>query len=163
MKKTSRILAFLMATLFLCLAFTACGKKDGGDDPFSFVYNDATVKVGDSEEEALKALGNWGSYNVGVSCGGFKGNEYIYYYKGFSVYTTPSANGNVINMIELTSDEVTIPNGLTIGSSRKDVVKTMGSEGTAQGESLVYTNGTIKLTFILRDDSVTNIQYTSAV
>lgn len=163
MKKTSRILAFLMAALFLCLAFTACGKKDGGADPFSFVYNDATVKIGDSEEEALKALGNWASYNLSESCGGFAGKDYIYYYKGFSVYTTPDRNGNIINMIELTSDEVAIPNGLTIGSSRKDVVKAMGSEGTAQGESLVYTNGTVKLTFILRDDSVTNIQYTSAV
>lgn len=158
MKKTYRILAFLMAALLLSLALTACGKKEEKGNPYEFIFNDVTFTVGD-DDSVIKKLGNWRSVNSSEACGGFAGKDYTYYYDGFAVYTTPDQDGNVINMIELTSDAVKLPNGLTIGSTRKEVVKAMGSEGTAQGSGLVYTSGLVKLTFILRDDAVTNIQY----
>ncbi len=163
MNKISHILAFLMAALLLSLAFTACGKKDetNNADPFAFTVGEVSFTAGDTED-VIEKIGDWKSINSSAACGGISGKDYIYYYDGFSVYTTPDSKGNIINMIELTSDKVSIPNGLTIGSSRKDVVDAMGSEGTAQGNGLVYTNGKVKLTFILRDDSVTNIQYTVA-
>ncbi len=179
MKTTFRILAFLMAALLLSLSFTACGDKEeesetdattGGNQmeividnkkAYAFAANGVTFTVGNSAD-ILNRIGSWKSMNSSDACGGFSGKDYIYYYEGFSIYTTPDKSGNVINMIELTSDQAKLPNGLTIGSTRKDVVDAMGSEGTAQGESLVYTSGTVKLTFIMRDDSVTNVQYTLA-
>ena len=47
---------------------------------------------------------------------------------------------------------------MTIGSTKDAVVKAMGN-GTAVGDNLSYEKGDMKLVFIFRDGTVTNIQY----
>ena len=160
MNKTFRILALLLAALALTLCLASCGGgKSNGSDNFTFKSPNGTeVTIGARHDDVIPKLGNYNSVNITDSCGGFSGKDRIYYYNGFRVYTTPSAKGDVVNMIELTDDSVSTPQGLTIGSAKDAVVKAMG-QGTAVGDNLSYEKGNTKLVFIFRDGTVTNIQY----
>ena len=165
MKKTVRILTLLLALLTLTLCFAACGGKSGagaGDgDGDGYVFkspNGAKIAIGARHDDVIPKLGAYVSVNISDSCGGFSGKDRIYFYNGFRVYTTPSAKGDVVIKIELTDDSVATPEGLTIGSTKDDVIKALGN-GTATGGNLTYEAGGMKLVFIIRDGFVTNIQY----
>ena len=162
MNKTLRMLALCLAALTLILCLAACGNRNETDDntnAYTFkTKNGVTIAIGARHDDVIPKLGNYNSVNITDSCGGFSGKDRIYYYNGFRVYTTPSAKGDVINMIELTDDSVSTPEGLTIGSAKDDVTKAMG-KGTAVGDNLSYEKGNMKLVFIFRDGTVTNIQY----
>lgn len=159
MNKTLRILAVLLAALTLTLCLAACGGSSSNANSYVFkAPNGTEIAIGAAHDDVIPKLGDYNSVNVSDSCGGFSGKDRIYYYNGFRVYTTPSAKGEVVNMIELTDDSVETPQGLTIGSTKDAVTKAMGN-GTAVGENLSYEKGDMKLVFIFRDGAVTNIQY----
>ncbi len=160
MNKTLRILAVLLTALTLILCFASCGGgNESSADGYTFKSpNGVTIAIDARHDDIIPKLGAYNSVNITDACGGFSGKDRIYYYNGFRVYTTPSAKGDVVNMIELTDDSVSTPEGLTIGSTKDAVIKTMGN-GTAVGSNLSYEKGNTKLVFIFRDDTVTNIQY----
>ena len=158
MNKKIRIMALLLAMLTLTLCLVACGGSKGADTYIFKAPNGAEVAIGARHDDVIPKLGTYQSYNSTDSCGGFSGKDLIYYYNGFRVYTTPSAKGDVVNMIELTSDAVSTPEGVTIGSTKDAVIAAMG-KGTAVGDNLSYDGGNMKLVFIFRDGTVTNIQY----
>lgn len=159
MNKTLRMLAVLLAALTLTLCFASCGGSKTSDDGYTFkAPNGTEIAIGALHDDVIPKLGDYESVDKTDSCGGFKGQDCTYFYKGFRVYTTPSDKGDVVNMIELTDDSVSTPEGLTIGSSKDAVIKAMGN-GTAVGENLSYEKGNMKLVFIFRDGAVTNVQY----
>ena len=160
MNKTLRFLALLLAALTLTLCFASCGgaNNTSGNGYFFNSPNGIRIEIGARHDDVIPKLGAYSSVNITDSCGGFSGKDRIYYYNGFRVYTTPSERGDVVNMIELTSDAVKTPEGLTIGSNKADVTKALGA-GTAVGDNLSYEKGNMKLVFIFRDGTVTNIQY----
>ena len=160
MNKTLRILALLLAALTLTLCLASCGngnKNNSGSSVFK-APGGTEIAIGARHDDVIPKLGNYNSVNITDSCGGFSGKDRIYYYNGFRVYTTPSERGDVVNKIELTDDSVSTPEGLTIGSTKDAVTKAMGN-GTAVGDNLSYEKGNMKLVFIFRDGTVTNIQY----
>ena len=113
----------------------------------------------DSVEDLLEDLRE-GKVKESVYCPG--GDEesiaYTYPCDGFDVVTQPGGKGQVIGEIEITSEDVETPEGLTIGSSRDDVIEEMG-KGTERGSSLVYKDGSVELKFTFRKDRVTKISY----
>lgn len=158
MNKISRLSAVLLAVLTLILCLASCGGKNSSDS-FAFkAPNGTEIAIGARHDNVIPKLGDYNSVNITDSCGGFSGKDRIYYYDGFRVYTTPDKKGEVVNKIELTDDSVSTPQGLTIGSTKDQVIKAMG-EGTAVGDNLTYEKGNMKLQFIFRDGTVTNIQY----
>lgn len=158
MNKTLRLSAVLLTALTLILCLAACGGNTTSDS-FTFeAPNGTKIAIGALHDDVIPKLGDYNSVNITDSCGGFEGKDRIYYYNGFRVYTTPAKKGEVVNKIELTDDSVSTPQGLTIGSTKDAVVKAMG-EGTAVGDNLTYEKGSMKLQFIFRDGTVTNIQY----
>ncbi len=159
MNKTFRILAVLLAALTLTLCLASCGGGNKNSDSYIFkAPNGVKIAIGARHDDVIPKLGDYNSVNISDSCGGFSGKDRIYYYNGFRVYTTPSAKGDIVNKIELTDDSVSTPEGLTIGSTKDQVTKAMGA-GTAVGSNLSYEQGDMKLVFIFRDGTVTNIQY----
>jgi hypothetical protein len=156
-----RILACLLALLTLTLCAVACGGgKTSKGGALYFKANDIKITIGADAEDTIDKLGKWVSQNSSDSCGGFSGKDYIYAYKGYSVSTTPSKNGQIVCKIELTDDSVKTPQGLYIGMSRKDAEKAMeGFTAESVGDNLVYTQGDVKLQVIFRDGSVAGIVY----
>lgn len=163
-KKSARAICLtlsLMMTLtfaLLCLACSCSGSAEETD--YVFVNQGVTLQAGALVGTTMEKLGDPKDYRESGSCGGIAGLDRVYAYNGFTVYTTPGTEGDVIAKIELTDDSVATPEGLKIGSDKKAVTDALGV-GEAVGSTLVYTGKGVKLTFVLRDDVVTNIQYTS--
>lgn len=156
MKHLKHVL-LLMLVLCLCLPLVAaCG---GGDaKTYSFRYGSATLTPGTPAKDALTALGEPLSFSESGSCGGIPGTDKVYRYTGFTVYTLPGIEGDMVNAIVLTDDSVKTPEGLSIGSTRQDVTDALGI-GEQSGDTLTFVGGSTRLTFSLRDGKVTGIHY----
>ncbi len=153
----SKKLCLLAALLALMCAVCACG-DNRDQEKYVFVSGGVTLEAGAPAGDAIERLGEPIHYAESGSCGGIPGLDKVYAYQGFTVYTTPGTDGDTIAKIELTDDSVKTPEGLTIGSTEQAVTDALGV-GENAGAGLVYTAGNTKLTFVLRDGKVTNIQY----
>ena len=157
-RKTVKASCLVLSLLILLCLTCACG--GGGEEAeYVFVSGSVTLQAGAPVGTAIENLGEPKDYRESGSCGGIPGLDRVYAYDGFTVYTTPGMDGDVIAKIELTDDSVATPEGLKIGSDKQAVTEALGV-GEAVGTTLVYTGKDTKLTFVLRDDVVTNIQYT---
>ncbi len=158
-KAILRSLSLILASLMLVslLSLISCGGSNGGNG-YVFKINSLTLQIGASADVVRTGLGEPLSKNVTAACGGIPGEDIVYTYAGYRVKTTPGKDGDVICMIELTDDSVKTPEGLTIGSTKDQVISAMGT-GEAVGENLVYPKGNMKLQFLIRDGFVTNVQY----
>ena len=153
MKKIITVL-LLFAMLFVLFA---CDGADGGKS-YEFKSGGVTLKIGDADS-VIDALGKPIATDESASCGGIPGVDVVYVFSGFKVYTTPAKSGNVINKIELTDDSVKTPEGIAAGATKDAVIKAMGTPTSETASSLVYAGKGMKLTFIIRNDCVTSIQY----
>ena len=161
MKNTmTRILSLTLAllTILSTLALVSCG--GGSSDGYVFKVGSVTLLAGGSAD-VVANLGTPISCEESASCGGIPGTDKLYVFNGYRVKTTPGHDGDVIAMIELTNDSLKTPEGLTIGSTRDQVTKALGT-GEAMGENLVYKKGNMKLQILFRGDAVINIQYVKA-
>lgn len=154
LRSLSLILASLMLLSLLTLISCGGGESGGG---YVFRVGSLPLQIGTSDSVVNK-LDEPLSKNVTAACGGIPGEDIVYTFNGYRIKTTPGKDGNVICMIELTDDSVKTPEGLTIGSTKDQVISVMG-KGEAVGENLVYAKGNMKLQFLIRDGSVTNVQY----
>jgi hypothetical protein len=162
MKNTVRTLALLLAALTLALCLAAC--SGGSNAPLVFVTPaGVTVTIGEKSEPIINQLGDWVYKNSTDSCGGFSGKDCIYTYKGYTVSTTPSKDGQIICEVMLTDDSVKTPEGLYVGMSRADAEAAMkGFKAESVGENLVYVSGNVKLQVAFRDGAVSGIIYVAA-
>ena len=153
-----RTVAVLLAALTLLLCLASCG---GSQTPTGYTFkapNGTELFIGALHDDVIPKLGNYQYMNSSAACGGFKGEDRIYYYNGFVVKTTPGKKGDFVNHIELTDDSVSTPQGITIGSTKDQVLAAMG-QPTVMGDNLAYEKDNMKLMFLFRDGTVTNIQY----
>lgn len=154
-------LFILTLALFLSLPlFAACGGGSQISQPYSFRHGSATMTPGTLAKDALTSLGSPQSFSESGSCGGIPGTDKVYRYTGFTVYTTPGTEGDVITEIVLNDDSVQTPEGLSIGSTEQTVKDALGI-GQQSGETWVYTSGTTQLIFTMRDGKVAGIRYGS--
>ncbi|MCQ2430200.1 MAG: hypothetical protein MJ192_07715 [Clostridia bacterium] len=158
--KFSRILCALLAMLFV-LSLAACGGNVTSPD-FSFRITgsagEAVLTPGQPVGTSLDGLGTY-EYSESGSCGGIPGNDEVYRFAGFTVYTTPGKKDQLIAKIELTDDTYTTSEGVRVGDSRESVIEKMGT-GEETGDNLVYYGGQTRLTFLFRNDAVVGISYT---
>jgi hypothetical protein len=161
MKKQIKITLSLALALIMALGvITLYGC--GGTPKYVFEVDDETLWPGQSLDKVEDILDDLreGKVKESVYCPG--GDEesiaYTYPCDGFDVVTQPGGKGQVIGEIRITSEDVETPEGLTIGSSRDDVIDEMG-EGKKKGSSLIYTDGNVELKFTFRNDRVIKLSY----
>ncbi|MBE6693953.1 MAG: hypothetical protein E7589_04245 [Ruminococcaceae bacterium] len=158
MKKTVSIFALILALALTLSAFCGCDGGNSGKKTYTFDADGIMLKIG-APASVVNSLGTPIAKDESASCGGIPGVDEVYVFSGFKVYTTPAKDGNVINKIEITDDSVKTPEGVAAGSTRAEVIKAMGEPTSESGASLVYAGNGMKLTFIIRNDTVTSIQY----
>lgn len=92
-----------------------------------------------------------------------EGYDIVYYYSGLEIVTAPSAAGNVVTSITVTSDEIETEEGVTIGSSFESVVAAYGDyDATLSAPDFgryVFRRGSTTISMLLTDDAVTSISY----
>ena len=176
MKRTliTVIAAILMLTMALSL--TACG-SDTKTDPTTapteeqpsgdaiavadttFVYNNISVALDGSIDEAIAALGEPLDVKSELSCHG-EGDDKTYTYDGFVVKSYPK--DGVDRVLEVLISAVGIPTskGIEIGSSLDDVIAAYGTNYNTIAKFYVYNAGSGKtLRFYIEDNTVAQIDY----
>ncbi len=154
MKKLSLIIA---AVLLLGTCLVACDTNAGGE--YSFSYNGHAIRVGDDGNAAAAVLGTYTDYIEEDSCGG-EGPDKTFVYPGFRFDTVMQSGVDRIVKIVLTDDSVKTPQGIKIGDSKSAVIAAYGDGYTETADGgLIYTDGSTKLMFGIRDGVVTAIHY----
>ena len=115
-----------------------------------------------SIREYLNKQGIAHSYIEEDSCGG-EGPDKTFVYPGFRYDTVMQGGVDRIVKIVLTDDSVATPQGIKIGDAKRAVVSAYGDGYTETADGgLVYTDGTTKLMFGIRDGVVTAIHFIKA-
>ena len=156
-----KILIYLLlaATVF---AFASC--KDNQTPPAeegkTYTFTSGTTKIAINAEAApiLASLGEWSDYAESVSCA-FEGLDKIYIYPGFELQTYPMEGKDFVYMIILQDDTVATEKGIRIGAQKDAVTAAYGTPDKETATALTYNGKGMYLQFILRDGTVTSIQY----
>ena len=131
-------------------------------DLAGFVFQSGGVAIGMNQEAApvVAALGGWDNYIETESCA-FQGLDKIYSYAGFDLYTYPKDDVDYVNSIYFTSDAVSTPEGIRIGSSLDEVLAVYGDQYTKEFGVYTYTKDQSTLSFIVTDGIVESVEYTA--
>ncbi len=130
---------------------------------YEFRSNDVSVAISHDAKAVAEKLGEAQSVVESDSCGGGAEPDREYTYAGFKFNSVNENGVNRIVKIVLTDDSVSTPEGISIGSTRDEVIAAYGEDFTENaGGALVYTDGKTKLMFGIKDGEVSAIQYTEA-
>ena len=195
LKKCRRIPALIMSVLVM-IAFSACGETNNegfSADSLCIVYHGETYRVGDKARKLIDALGTPVGTISQTSCHyGENGDEHTYeYYFGtgsfgtvsngdytdtrayadvLRVHTVPLKPGtDYICDIDCYTAEATTDKGITVGSSKEDVIKAYGEKYTDEGEGFIrYYDGeplpdTPSLLFYMPDGRVELFSVSAAI
>ena len=194
-----RKLPALILSVLLWLSFTACNKTESkgfSSDSLCIVYNGTAYKVGDKAQKLLKALGAPANTISQTSCHyGENGDEHTYeYYFGsgsfgavsdgdngdytdfakyadvLRIHTVPLKPGtDYICDIDCYTTKASTDKGITVGSSKEDVMKAYGEKYTDEGEGFIrYYDGeplpdTPSLLFFIPDGKVEFFSVSAAI
>ena len=128
-----RILALCIA-LLLIFAFASCTDKkkdDGANDSaknYYITYNGQKIEVGADAQKVISKLGKYTSED-GEACGTDE-KDVIYTLSGMEIETHVNKDGEVIRKIEILNDSQKTEKGITIGSTRDEVIKAYGKNYT---------------------------------
>ena len=151
-----RFISLALACLML-VCFVGCDKEEVN---YSFKSGDVRLSVNHDADAVIEKLGDHIDLVETPSCGGGEEPDREYTYSGFKINTINENGLNKIVKIVLTDDSVSTPEGISIGSSRDDVVEAYGEDFTENASgTLTYTDGATKLMFGITDGSVSAIHY----
>ena len=153
----------LLALALLLLA--GCGGKEAAVSP-ALTVDGTTFTHESAVDEILTALGEDFTYYEAISCV-YDGMDKTYDYGDVTVYTYPDGDTDQLMEFYCTGGDVSAQ-GITIGSTKDEVVKTFGTGYTEEGSVLSYSlkateaqNTPASLYFELEDETVTAIAITA--
>ena len=153
----------LIALALLLLA--GCGGKEAAVSP-ALTVDGTTFTHESAVDEILTALGEDFTYYEAISCV-YDGMVKTYDYGDVTVYTYPDGDTDQLMELYCTGGDVSAQ-GITIGSTKDEVVNTFGTGYTEEGSVLSYSlkateaqNTPASLYFELEDETVTAIAITA--
>ncbi len=156
-----KILIYLLLAAMV-LSFASC--KDNETPPAeegkTYTFTSGTTKIAINADAApiLASLGQWRDYAESASCA-FEGLDKIYIYPGFELQTYPMGEKDLVYMIILQDDTVATEKGIRIGATKDAVIAAYGTPDGESATALTYNGKGMYLQFILREGTVTSIQY----
>ena len=149
---------FVILVLIIALtSLSSCMMKEMSDDYF-FHAGGVEIVPGVRAEDVLGYLGEHRSLQSSPSCA-FDGEERVYRYSGYDIYTYYENGKEIIERIVLTSDAVSTERGVRVGNSLHDIVEAYGRDYDRVGENIRYDGERCDLQFILRDGVITSIKF----
>ena len=154
------LIYLLLATALLSLV--AC--KDNNTPPeegkkvYTFTSGSTKIAVNAEAAHIVAALGQWRDYAESPSCA-TTGLDKIYIYPGFELQTYPMGEKDFVYMIILQDDTVATEKGIRIGATKDAVTAAYGTPDGESAAALTYNGKGMYLQFILREGTVTSIQY----
>ena len=121
-------------------------------EDFKINLNGNEVQMGIDINTLIPSIGEPDIFSSARSCID-DGEEKQYVYGGYTIYTYPNQNQDIIYLIEFDENAVTDAN-IGIGSTKEDVEKAYGQEYSTMGDYILYNYG---------DLSCISFQYTDGV
>ncbi len=122
-----------------------------------FTYGGSTLTVGEDASGFIGAVPANSSESA-PSCYG-DGNDTNYYYNDFTLYIWDNGTTKMTYGIDITGTGAATAEGITIGSSVKDLVAAYGNGYTEELSDYVYTVGDSNIRFTIAGGMVTYISY----
>ena len=141
-----KIICILMLTVFLitgCASGAASSQNstteadNTQDNECFYVINDAKIVPGTDFAEALDVLGEPVKYTEAASCY-YEGMDKIYSYDGFEITTYPVKDKDFVQDISISADKYKTTEGITVGSTLKDVTDAYGEDYELTGKMYRY-------------------------
>ena len=141
-----RILALVLA-LLLIFALAACSdssdegkdENEGNAKNYYVTYNGQKIEIGADAKALIPTLGEYTSED-GEACGTDE-KDVIYTLSGISIETHVSGDKETVRQVKFLDDSNKTPEGITIGSSRDDVVKAYGNGYTENASGALRYEG----------------------
>lgn len=153
-----KIILLILSLLIAGISLVCCTSKEKADK-YTFKSGAVEIIPGEDSSDIVAALGNANSYDEeDIGCGN---NEVakIYNYSGFQIKTYPDNSKDYIDTVTIKNDSVSTPEGITIGSSREDVIKAYGDNYETRGDGIIYKKDKTTLNIIIRNDTVASLYY----
>ncbi len=123
-----------------------------------FTYRGCPLPMNAEFAPLLDYIGEADSYFEAASCA-FDGLDKTYTYSDIEIITYPDEDVDYISSIRLLSSAASTPEGITIGSSRDEVVAAYGEDCEIIGNEYTYTDGDAHLIIIFEGDAVVSVEY----
>ena len=120
--------------LLLLFTLVACNNNTGDDENtdaptaknYSVTYNGTKIEIGADAKTLLPKLGN-PEGEIGEACGTDE-KDVIYSLSGLEIETHVKGETEIVRQIKITNDLQKTDKGITIGSTKDDVVKAYGKD-----------------------------------
>ena len=159
-----RISALLLA-LTMVLALSACGNDTSttiptppARDMFTFVYKDCALSMNAEFAPLLAVIGEPDAYFEAASCA-FDGLDKFYTYGGIELTTYPDGDKDYISSIRLLDNTASTPEGITIGSTKAEVVAAFGDGYTDSGDLYTWESENAILSILFENDAAISVEY----
>lgn len=127
-------------------------------DGYVFTVKNHAIRMHDLMPPIVTALGQPRGISETPSCA-FQGMDRMYDYGSFVITTYTLNKEEKTLKVDLRDDTVETAEHVVIGSSAADVKAAYGDPVKTVNESMIYEKGNTRLTFILKDNTVSSIQY----
>lgn len=158
-----KIISILMLTVFLITGCTGnasssqngtTGAENTQNNECFYVINDAKIVPGTDFSEAFGILGEPVKYTEAASCY-YEGMDKIYSYDGFEITTYPVKEKDFVQDINISSDKYKTTEGITVGSTLKEVTDAYGEDYELTGKMYRYFyNDNLYMYFFINNDVV---------
>lgn len=98
-------------------------------------------------------------YSEIPSCA-FDGVDKVYNYDAFEIITSDIKGKETIYSVELLNDSISTKQGLKIADDENQVTTSYGGNYEKNGNEYIYSDGSVKVSIIVENDTVTRITYT---
>ncbi|NTW95818.1 MAG: hypothetical protein HGB31_04270 [Erysipelotrichaceae bacterium] len=143
----------LLLIIGLLIGCTAKPQVSFTKEDASLTVESKTINPGMKYTTPL--IPNWVTFTELTSCA-YKGNDKVYEYDDFTLYTYSDGTDDYILSIELNSS-LSTSKGIKIGSTKEAVLKAYGEEYTTKILNVIYTDGQVNITFLIVEDKVSAI------
>ncbi len=129
---------------------------------YSYEYNETVIPMNVEAAPIVEALGEPVDYFEAASCA-FQGLDKQFYYNGFELGTYPKGDKDFVSYVNFQDDSVSTDKGIYLGATLEELIDAYGKDYTQKGTAYIYKKGKTKLTFIVEEDTVTQITYGAIV
>ena len=149
----------IFVILFVSLALVACGNKDEEkvEEKALYTLKMNGVNLTPGEEFTSSKIEEEPVISKIPSCA-FEGEDTVYTYSNYEVTVANVDGKDVIYSVYFIQD-ISTPEGISIGSSKEDVIKAYGEDYKIENNEMIYTSDNHSLSFILSGDTVISIEY----
>lgn len=123
-----------------------------------FTYHSCPLPMNAEFAPLLDFIGESDTYFEAASCA-FDGLDKTYTYSDVEIITYPDGDVDYISSIRLLSSAAATPEGITIGSSKADVVAAYGEDFEEFAGQYTYEDGDAQLFILFENDAVVSVEY----